>query len=80
MHGRGAGLLDEGPVPLPAAWAEHVNGLQTEGELAALRRCVVRGSPYGGAAWMERTAEALGLQATLRRQGRPRKATGQVVK
>ena len=47
--------------------------LETEAELAALRRSVVRGTPFGGEAWQERTAKRLGLESTLRARGRPRK-------
>ena len=43
-------------------------------ELEALRRSVARGQPFGGPSWQERTAKALGLQSTFRRQGRPRKS------
>jgi putative transposase len=74
-RGRAAGLLDEGPVALPDDWPGPVHGVQTEAELAALRRSVVRGSPFGDASWVERTADRLGLGATLRPQGRPRKET-----
>jgi hypothetical protein len=34
---------------------------------------VLRGAPYGAAAWQEQTAQALGLESALRRPGRPRK-------
>jgi len=40
---------------------------QTESELAALRRSVQRGTPYGEDRWQKRTVEALGLQSTMRR-------------
>jgi putative transposase len=77
LRGGAGPVLDAGPVPLPAAWAAHVSAAQTGAELEALRRCVVRGSPFGEASWVERTAKALGLEATLRRQGRPRKTTAE---
>jgi REP-associated tyrosine transposase len=70
----GSDLLAAGPVPLPAEWVEYVNRPETEAERAALRRSVVRGSPFGGAVWQGRAAERLGLQKTLRRPGRPRNA------
>jgi putative transposase len=69
----GGGLLVEGPVPLPGEWREYVNQPETESELEAMRRSVVRGCPYGEASWVERTARKLGLEATLRRPGRPKK-------
>ena len=65
--------LSEWPIALPGQWTEHVNKAQTENELAALRRAVVRGVPYGDDAWQEQTAEVLGLQSSLRPPGRPRK-------
>jgi putative transposase len=67
-------LLTEWPLPEPSDWIEQVNAPQTEAELAAIRRCVRRGSPYGNAPWTEQAAEQLGLQSTLHRRGRPRKS------
>jgi putative transposase len=34
---------------------------------------VNRGTPFGAADWVVRTAEQMGLEATLRPRGRPRK-------
>jgi len=65
--------LDAGPVPRPATWTEYVNTSLTEAELARLRRSIERGTPFGSADWMERTAKRLGLEASLRPRGRPRK-------
>ncbi len=65
-------FLDDGPVALPANWLRLVNRAETEAELERLRRSVVRGAPFGDAQWQRTTAEALGLQATLRPRGRPR--------
>jgi putative transposase len=65
--------LDPGPVPRPAHWLEYLEGPQTEGELAALKRSVERGAPYGRAEWVERIAAQLGLQSSLNPPGRPRK-------
>jgi putative transposase len=42
-------------------------------ELAAVRRSVVRGQPFGSEAWTRRTAHRLGLAHTLRQRGRPKK-------
>jgi putative transposase len=68
--------LSTGPLALPGDWTEYVNGVETEGELAALRRSVLRGAPFGDEAWQRRAAERLGLQSSLRRPGRPSKARG----
>jgi len=78
LHG-GGGLVDEGPVPLPGKWVAHVNRPETEAELAALQRSLVRGRPFGEASWVERTAKRLGLEATLRQPGRPKQAGKQGV-
>ena len=56
----------------PPDWLAHVNRPQTEEELAALRRCVRRGCPFGRQRWVEKMARQWGLQTTLRPRGRPR--------
>jgi putative transposase len=66
-------LLHPWPVPLLEDWEAWVNQPQTEGELAAVRQAVVRGSPFGSPSWQERTARRLGLEFTLRPRGRPKK-------
>jgi putative transposase len=68
-------LLDPGPVPRPAAWLAHVNEPQTEAEVERLRQCLGRGRPFGDSAWTVQTAGRLGLAASLRPRGRPRKDT-----
>jgi putative transposase len=75
VHGGDSGLVDDGPLAMPLDWLDHVQTPQSEGELEALRRSVVRGAPYGEAAWQERTAKRLGLESTLRARGRQPKAT-----
>jgi putative transposase len=64
--------LCDWPLPRPRDWAEQVNTPQTEAEMEAIRRCVRRGSPFGGVGWVEQTAEKLDLRSTLRVRGRPR--------
>jgi putative transposase len=58
------------PVARPTHWLEHVNEPQSEAELAALRRSVVRSRPFGDADWTQQTAKSLGLERTLRVAGR----------
>jgi putative transposase len=65
--------LISGPVERPRPWLTWVNQALTAAELEALRRCVNRGSPFGGRGWGERIAKRLGIQSTLRPRGRPRK-------
>lgn len=66
-------LLWRWPLSLPRKWLEYVNEPVSDAELAALRRSVIRGTPYGSTAWVESTARKLGLEATLRKPGRPKK-------
>jgi hypothetical protein len=47
-------LLAESLVPLGRLWRAHVNQPQTEAELAAIRRSVTRGQPYGSDAWIKK--------------------------
>jgi putative transposase len=71
-------ILSPWPIAEPASWtrwATEVNQPQTESELAAIRRSVIRGRPLGSDAWVQRTAEQLGLAYTLRAPGRPRKSS-----
>jgi hypothetical protein len=41
------------PLPRKAVWVGRVNAAQTEAELLAVRRSIVRGSPLGDATWSE---------------------------
>ncbi len=66
-------LLAAWPQPRRPGWTDYVNEPQTEAELAAVRRSILRGSPLGDDRWVERTIESLGLETTLRPRGRPRK-------
>lgn len=73
--GRGARNipLSDGPVALPANWAQLANRLPTRGSIEKLATSIRRNSPYGTDVWVSDTARRLGLEATLRPLGRPRK-------
>ena len=73
-RGKRPAMLAKWPVPCPRDWIAHVNEPQTEAELAALRRSLQRGAPFGEAGWAQRTAARLGLESSLRPRGRPRRA------
>jgi putative transposase len=66
-------LLASWPVPRQSGWIDHVNALQNDAEMAAVRQCVNRGSPFGGDLWSIQAVQRLGLESTLRPRGRPRK-------
>jgi putative transposase len=83
-HGLGEALplLDEAPVwasrgrteaSRQAHWRKWLHTPMGQKELAAVRRAVATGRPYGAAAWVEKTAAALGLDLAPRRRGRPSK-------
>lgn len=65
--------LDSGPIAKPEDWQGWVDRPDTEAELNALRRSVVRGVPYGDEIWQQATAKRLGLESTMRPVGRPPK-------
>jgi putative transposase len=69
----GRPLLQPWPLPVPADWLERIHRPETEAALEAVRRSVVRGRPFGSAAWAQQTTARLGLEYTLRPRGRPRK-------
>ena len=65
-------ILADWPLPRPANWGDIVNRPQSEAELAALRKCVNRGCPWGDADWTAQTSRLLGIESTLRTRGRPK--------
>ena len=73
VRGNTAVTLDAWPVPVGSEWLSYVNRAETEAELKAVRRSVVRGTPFGHERWQARTAKRLALESTLRMRGRPRK-------
>ncbi len=66
-------IFDPGPVRRPDDWLAYVNQPQTEAEVERLRESLRRNRPYGSLRWMTRTARNLGLEASLRSFGHPRK-------
>jgi len=73
VAGEGLPPLTDPPGGLPGDWERLVNRPHSERELAALRRCIRRGRPFGGEVWVRRFAAEFGLDSTLRPRGRPRK-------
>src|SRR5260370_9245307 len=65
FHSPHLAFLHAGPVPRSPDWAAHINAPQTQAELAALRRSVERGAPFGAAARVKPAAARLGLEFTL---------------
>ena len=65
--------LVEGPMAHPRDWTRRVNRPETDAKLAALRKSVIRGAPFGGDRWQQSAAKKHGLESTLRPRGRPKK-------
>jgi putative transposase len=68
-------ILSNWPVERPADWMERVNAPLSARELKRLRRSLDRCQPFGDDAWADRTARRLGLERTLRPEGRPPRKT-----
>jgi putative transposase len=67
-------LLAPWPVPMPRRWGAIVNAAQTPAEEEAVRSAIQRGRPVGSETWANRAAQRLGLEATMRPRGRPKKS------
>jgi len=65
-------LLSPWPIRRSPGWIEHVNAVETEAELTALRRSVTRGNPFGDENWSEKMVRQLSLESTIRPRGRPK--------
>jgi putative transposase len=66
-------LLSPWPEGLPANWVDRVNAPLSAKELDRLRVSLKRGRPYGDERWSDQQSRALGLEHTLRPEGRPPK-------
>lgn len=66
-------LLSTWPVAHSGKWLTFVNKRESKSDLESLTKSSFSGTPYGSDAWIKRTAKKLGLQSSLRKQGRPRK-------
>jgi putative transposase len=67
-----AALLSQWPIERRRDWLEWVNAPQTDAEEQAVRLSLRRDRPFGGEAWVRRTAQRLDLGHTLRPRGRPK--------
>jgi len=63
--------LDSDRFERGPGWVERVNTPMTDSDAAAVAASIRRDRPFGTDAWVRATAEALGLQSSLRSPGRP---------
>lgn len=66
-------VLSDWPGGEPADWLRYVNDPMTAKELKRLKLSEERGRPYGDEAWAMQQVDKLGLQHTVRKEGRPKK-------
>ena len=57
----------------PCEWLDWVNEGETNEQLSAVRRSVIKGQPYGSELRVEPMVMQWNLSATLRARGRPKK-------
>jgi hypothetical protein len=60
------------PLPRRPSWVDNVNSAQTEAEAQTVRGSVQRGCPFGDEPWTGCIVREMGLESTLRPQGRPK--------
>jgi putative transposase len=66
-------LLDKLLVELPNDWNILVDKSFAASDLAILRKCLIRQTPYGDLSWQAKICKNLGLESTRRPRGRPKK-------
>ena len=67
------GMLCDWPVDRPRNWVKLVNEPLTPREIDRVRTSIARGRPLGSPHWTEQTVRRLGLQHSVRPEGRPMK-------
>jgi putative transposase len=67
--------LGDTPARRRRRWTSFVQKTPSDTELAALRRSVQSGLPYGDPTWVEELGSHLGIDLTIRPRGRPRKSS-----
>ncbi len=68
-------MLSTGPAgrwPPLKQWTASVNSALTKQELSRLNISETRSRPYGGDLWMDKVVKKLGLEHTIRPEGRPK--------
>lgn len=68
-------LLSEWPVPMPRDYAALLHEPQSNDEIEAMRKSIVRGNPYGSDTWTDRVIKKFKLETTITPRGRPKKGS-----
>jgi putative transposase len=65
-------MLSPWPVDIPRNWTQIVNQPIHAKELEQMKTCMERNRPLGSERWISQTVGQLGLEHTIRKEGRPR--------
>ena len=65
--------MDEPPLPHNKDWPDRVNRALHDHVLQQLSLCTRRQLPYGSAEWQQKMCDELGIKASFKPRGRPRK-------
>jgi putative transposase len=57
-------------------WTAYVDTPLAESDIFRIQNCIKREAPFGNEEWVEQTCKRLGLEKTIRPQGRPKKKKG----
>jgi putative transposase len=68
-------MLSDWPSPIPKNWIERVNAPLTARERQRLAPSLERSRPFGDDKWVAHAVATLGLEHTVRREGRPKGKT-----
>jgi putative transposase len=66
-------VLSDWPIAMPKDWVKWVNRALTKRELERIHASRDRSRPLGSEEWIRKAVTRLGLEHTIRKEGRPRK-------
>jgi len=64
------GVLSDWPTPRPGDWIKRVNSVITKKEQDRWKLSLARGRPFGDDQWTAQTVKEMGLEHTVREEGR----------
>lgn len=65
-------LLADPPIDFPRNYRQWINTPDKDETVQTIRNSVSKSKPFGTMQWTERMVEKFGLEATLRKRGRPK--------
>lgn len=74
LRGQETEWLSMPPIALPHDWVDEINQPMSTEVVVRIEHSIQRGTPYGLATWVQRVAQQMRLESTLRPRGRPPRA------